>query len=192
MTKDLDTMGITALREEAKRLDIEKENALDKALAPARKALKEAKDRYYDEQCEVSKRVNAQFAEQREAVAARIKAYEDAKKAKEVQVPEHIQELLRLVQRGVDYGHDPFRVMWVSDSGRFFILKYRGGSYWSGIGCTAYSSTKHLLMDCERADESRDPIQLWKSLVVEKDEGRLTKAVKESWIQKATEMEASE
>jgi len=202
MSKDLDinSMGITALRKEARRLNMAIEQAkkdalVDSEVLKALDALDEAKKAYRAAKGRAEDRLAGPFVEQLGSVNHRIREYQSGKKLPEP--PVHIQDLLRRCRRGVDFGPKPFRVIWVSPTGRFFIVTNPGSKFWaSQIQPSKYSPSNHYLMDCvgEQNVRGHHGYDVWGSIQVEgcKVEGRLLKATKSGWIQKALEMEKKE
>ncbi len=115
----------------------------------------------------------------------------NSQKIKQSEPPLSISNLLKECKRGTDWGPKPFHVKWWSKSERFFIVTVPGHVSWAGRGEQAYRSSRHHFMDCSKAESKHgySGHSLFMDLQLHECEGRLTKEIKQQWIDEAMEME---
>ena len=196
--KSIAEMSLSALRKEAvalrKRIEQAKRAAhFDAGVVAANLVLEKAAKRFRAALGRAQDVLAGNLPEQLGSVEFRIRELEAERKAPDP--PVHIQRILRLCRRGTDYGPVDFKILWVSPSGRFFILTWLGHCFWaSQMEPSKYSPAEHFLMDCNSLlGQSRVcGSAVLDKLKVEEAKGRLSKGRREAWIAHATALETRE
>lgn len=205
MSISIGSASMNALKKEKDRLMKliwDGEGAAHKAedVVAARKMRDDAEKTYQDILKKEKEAMCGEFRSEVEAIEARMKEIEKAKEDKQPVVPKHIADLLVSLRAGVDYGPKPFRVVWVSPKGRFFIMTNPGHCFWSNMmEPSKYTKSDHYLMDSSKRIKNggRDGRihghDQFSAVEVEgcTVEGRLSKETKQKWIDYALKEEAN-
>lgn len=90
-----------------------------------------------------------------------------------------IDDFLRRICKGVDFGTAQFKVRWESEDKRFVIVTWPGKTAWSGRGQQKYYPSKHWIIDLDKMEmpepKSEDGYRLLDGCKIKETEGRLTK-----------------
>ena len=122
-----------------------------------------------------------------------LEEIDDIEKAKEIVIPQKVQDFISAICRGVDFGYKGWVVKWVSPKQRFAIMTNPGHSGWSGRGETSYYGSDHYLFDITKINDKNPSgfdLSYVHCTVFKKYNGRLDKETKQKWIDYATEQES--
>lgn len=112
-----------------------------------------------------------------------------AKEAREIEVPEHIQDWLKEYHRGVDWGYGGLKIRWISEDEKWAIITNGGTTAGTGtamgVGAYYYANCSHFLGCIEHSGGMENRYG-------EIDGGRLTQERKEALIARIPEIEKSE
>ena len=87
----------------------------------------------------------------------------------------NLDEFLKAIRAGVDYGPVKFRIRWQSADGRFALVTRPGHRTWASIGATRYAQTEHWLFDLAKIPHANARgFSLYTLCKVAEIEGRLT------------------
>jgi hypothetical protein len=98
-----------------------------------------------------------------------------------------VEEYLKAIKVGVDFGRKPLRVVWASPDGNYAVVHFPGGNYRSGQD-TKYGRSSYRLVNVQAdAGSHKDGYRLYTASFIAEHEGRVNKAALAALIAKINE-----
>lgn len=133
----------------------------------------------------VKEKIHAAYLEK----AALHKKHDELIDQRAAEIPTDVQEFLRLLHAGCDWGPKGWVIKWISPKQNFVIATNPGHMYWSG-GMQAYGESHHILFNITKLKDAKDHgIDVRNTCQIFTQDGRLTKETITQWKKHVAEKE---